>query len=569
MVLKIGMSGTTINGRYTLGEHLGSGSFGSVYKGVDILTNNEVAIKTTKINSSLEMDAEYTYYRLFGGNNSNFICHPNIISYYDAFQINGVLYIIMEYVDGYNLRSWFKARSNELSPSLIINIMGQIINGLKFLHDQGIVHNDIKDDNIMIDKRGNVKIADYGLACFLTYTPECIRKKVGNRLYISLPIIKRYINGNRFIDGNSVPYLFDNDVWAIGLVFYQLCNNGVLPEATTLSKKPKRYYNYWIANPVTSDIYFGGSPDQNKLINDIVKRCLYIPPQPLSLRGRPTIQDIYQMYNQGGDAIRNSNISKYENLNIESLIDIGLSSNLKLEPFKKMLLVPTRKLHNNELIQSTSATIINISDSRQPDGILADIPVIFGVNKYGELKQIILTHLISRSDIMISSGPSIKNDEDVVTADDFVGMSSNLTLFVIDYLTWSLNDYLNYAISIGYSIDDFRKFLINEIVKHNDILKYQCSSSFQQASPSNLVLNDGSITLRLVMDITNSEYILTVQPNSTYSDLKKYLSNVFRISNNITLTIFNPGLNVGQIPLDSKIIQVNDLIDNSYLRVHY
>ena len=170
---------------------------------------------------------------------------------------------------------------------------------------------------------------------------------------------------------------------------------------------------------------------------------------------------------------------------------------------------------------------------------------------------------------MISSGPSIKNDEDVVTADDFVGMSSNLTLFVIDYLTWSLNDYLNYAFRIGYPIDDFRKFLINEIVKHHDILKYQCSSSFQQASPSNLVLNDGSITLRLVMDITNSEYILTVQPNSTYSDLKKYLSNVFRISNNITLTIFNPGLNVGQIPLDSKIIQVNDLIDNSYLRVHY
>ena len=88
--------------------------------------------------------------------------HPNIVSVYDFGQRDGLFYIVMEFVDGVNLRQ--AIRAGQMSPQDALAVVPQICDALQFAHDEGIVHRDIKPENILLDKRGRVKIADFGLA---------------------------------------------------------------------------------------------------------------------------------------------------------------------------------------------------------------------------------------------------------------------------------------------------------------------------------------------------------------------------------------------------------------------
>src|SRR5712692_9194174 len=86
--------------------------------------------------------------------------HPNIVGVYDFGQTDGQYYLIMEFVDGLNLRQVLRA--GELKPQEALRIVPQICEALQFAHDEGIVHRDIKPENILLDKKGRVKIADFG-----------------------------------------------------------------------------------------------------------------------------------------------------------------------------------------------------------------------------------------------------------------------------------------------------------------------------------------------------------------------------------------------------------------------
>src|SRR5438046_2602817 len=88
--------------------------------------------------------------------------HDNIVTVYDFGQVGDLYYLLMEYVDGVNLRHALHAA--RLAPEEALAIVPQICDALQFAHDQGIVHRDIKPENILMDRRGRVKVADFGLA---------------------------------------------------------------------------------------------------------------------------------------------------------------------------------------------------------------------------------------------------------------------------------------------------------------------------------------------------------------------------------------------------------------------
>src|SRR5262245_27243091 len=90
------------------------------------------------------------------------LSHPNIVAVHEFGQVNGLPFFIMEFVDGLNLRQL--ERTRKLSAREALQIVPQICEALQFAHDEGIVHRDIKPDNILIDKKGRVKIADFGIA---------------------------------------------------------------------------------------------------------------------------------------------------------------------------------------------------------------------------------------------------------------------------------------------------------------------------------------------------------------------------------------------------------------------
>ena len=155
------ISGTTFASRYEVIEELGKGGMGRVYKALDKEINEEVAIKLLKPEIASD---ESTVERF--RNELKFarkISHKNVCRMYHIAKEEGTPYITMEYVPGEDLKRLVK-RKGKLSDKESISIAKQVCEGLVEAHRLGVVHRDLKPQNIMIDKEGDAKIMDFGIA---------------------------------------------------------------------------------------------------------------------------------------------------------------------------------------------------------------------------------------------------------------------------------------------------------------------------------------------------------------------------------------------------------------------
>jgi serine/threonine-protein kinase len=151
-------------GKYTVEGVLGEGAMGVVYKAFDPNIARPVAIKTIhKHLLSSEMGREMLQRFRTEAQAVGKLSHPNIVGIYDFDQEQGMPYFVMEFVEGKDLKSLLK--SNELFPvEKIVSIISDVLQGLAYTHELGIVHRDIKPANIFITNKGQVKIADFGIA---------------------------------------------------------------------------------------------------------------------------------------------------------------------------------------------------------------------------------------------------------------------------------------------------------------------------------------------------------------------------------------------------------------------
>ena len=154
-------TGTTFASRYDVVEELGKGGMGRVYKALDKEINEEVAIKLLKPEIASD-DSTVERFR----NELKFarkISHKNVCRMYHIAKEEGTPYIIMEYVPGEDLKSLVK-RKGKLADGEAISTAKQVCEGLDEAHRLGVVHRDLKPQNIMIDKEGDAKIMDFGIA---------------------------------------------------------------------------------------------------------------------------------------------------------------------------------------------------------------------------------------------------------------------------------------------------------------------------------------------------------------------------------------------------------------------
>ncbi len=153
--------GTTFAGRYEIIEELGEGGMGKVYRVEDNKINEEVALKLLRPqiagdNKTIErFRNELKFARK--------IAHRNVCKMYDLDEEKGTHYITMEYVPGEDLKSMIRM-SKQLSAATAVNIAKQVCEGLSEAHRLGVVHRDLKSSNIMIDRDGNARIMDFGIA---------------------------------------------------------------------------------------------------------------------------------------------------------------------------------------------------------------------------------------------------------------------------------------------------------------------------------------------------------------------------------------------------------------------
>ena len=149
-------------GKYIAKHKLGAGAWAIVYQGIHGSLQKTVAIKMLK--HQMAMDEEFSAKFIREAEIIANINHPNIVHVYDIEDLYATHFIVMEYLEGESLEQLLK-RVGKLSPELTLHYLLQICAGLDHAHQLGIIHQDIKPDNILIQKDDTIKILDFGLAC--------------------------------------------------------------------------------------------------------------------------------------------------------------------------------------------------------------------------------------------------------------------------------------------------------------------------------------------------------------------------------------------------------------------
>lgn len=203
-------------------EELGHGGFAKVFRAVNKNTGEEVAIKVTSREKLKKPKAEQKHKSEVAIQTS--LHHPNIVKAYDFFTDQFFTYLVLELCPGGSLKSLVRQKK-QLSEIETIKYLIDILNGLCYLHDNRIIHRDLKLDNFLIDKDGNVKIADFGLSTKLSYDDERKHSVCGTPNYISPELL---LDAKKGIS-------YEVDIWAVGVATYGMLT-GVLPFQTKHTK---------------------------------------------------------------------------------------------------------------------------------------------------------------------------------------------------------------------------------------------------------------------------------------------------------------------------------------------
>src|SRR5262245_5263700 len=199
-------------------ELLGRGGMGAVYKARQKNLDRIVALKVIPPEAAKDPTFAERFQR--EARAMARLNHANIVTVYDFGQIGDLYYLLMEYVDGVNLRHALRAA--RLAPTEALAIVPQICDALQYAHDQGVVHRDIKPENILLDRLGRVKIADFGLAKILSQSPDNFTL-TGTQQVMGTP---RYMAPEQIERPSTVDHRAD--IYSLGVVFYEMLT-GELP----------------------------------------------------------------------------------------------------------------------------------------------------------------------------------------------------------------------------------------------------------------------------------------------------------------------------------------------------
>lgn len=162
------MTGRLLDGRYLVDELIARGGMASVYRATDTRLERAVAIKV--MHPALAEDAAFVNRFNTEARAAARITHPNVVAVTDQGADGGTVFLVMEYVDGRTLRDLLRERGR-LSPSGALAIMEPVLEGLAAAHAAGLVHRDVKPENVLLSSDGRVKVTDFGLARAVEASP--------------------------------------------------------------------------------------------------------------------------------------------------------------------------------------------------------------------------------------------------------------------------------------------------------------------------------------------------------------------------------------------------------------
>ena len=207
--------GKKLDGRYLLEELVGEGGMANVYRAMDLKEQRTVAVKILKeeCTESEEMVRRFK-------NESKAISilnHPGIVKVYDVSVTDKIQYMVMEYVDGITLKEYLSLRGGPLTWKETLHFITQVLEALSHAHSKGVVHRDVKPQNIMLQSNGQVKLMDFGIARFSQAENYALGDKaIGSVHYISPEQAK------------GMPTDATTDIYSVGVMMYEMLS-GKLP----------------------------------------------------------------------------------------------------------------------------------------------------------------------------------------------------------------------------------------------------------------------------------------------------------------------------------------------------
>lgn len=200
--------GKKLDGRYEITELIGIGGMADVYKAVDIMENRVVAVKILKT----EFSENEEFLKRFRNESKAIavLSHPNIVKIYDVGFNDEIQFIVMEYIDGITLKEFIE-QQGALRWKDALHFITQILRALQHAHDRGIIHRDIKPQNIMLFADGTIKVMDFGIARFSRVDGKTMSEKtIGSVHYIS----PEQARGD-YTDEKS-------DIYSVGVMLYEM-----------------------------------------------------------------------------------------------------------------------------------------------------------------------------------------------------------------------------------------------------------------------------------------------------------------------------------------------------------
>ena len=200
--------GKKLDGRYELLELIGVGGMADIYKAKDITEDRTVAVKIMKN----EFIGSEDFIRRFRNESKAIalLSHPNIVKIFDVGFTEKLQFIVMEYIDGITLTDYI-TKHGVLKWKDVVHFTMQILKALQHAHDRGIVHRDIKPQNVMLLEDGTIKVMDFGIARFNRETDKTMSEKaIGSVHYISPEQAKGDVTDER------------SDIYSVGVMMYEM-----------------------------------------------------------------------------------------------------------------------------------------------------------------------------------------------------------------------------------------------------------------------------------------------------------------------------------------------------------
>ena len=206
-------AGKKLGGRYKIVRHIGSGGMANVYLGHDLILDRPVAIKVLRFDFRNNKDALRRFQR--EALSATQLIHPNIVGVYDVDEEDELQYIVMEFIDGTDLKKYIDIQGR-VSPEKSIHIMHQVLSAVALAHKNRIIHRDIKPQNILIDNQDRIKITDFGIAVALSETSITqTNTLLGSVHYLSPEQARGSMATSK------------SDIYALGVVLYELLSGSV------------------------------------------------------------------------------------------------------------------------------------------------------------------------------------------------------------------------------------------------------------------------------------------------------------------------------------------------------